>query len=83
MLSYYLSSNTTNIAPLSYHLINHLCKRDNDGVRFSWNAWPNTRIKPLGNIIAIFALYTPLKYRQIIKYVPGPVSRAEAPVEPS
>lgn len=32
-----------------------------DGVRFSWNYWPNTKIGATRVVIPVGALYTPLK----------------------
>ncbi|EKC99299.1 protein transport protein SEC23 [Trichosporon asahii var. asahii CBS 8904] len=36
---------------------------DRDGVRFSWNAWPSSRIEATRTVVPISALYTPLKER--------------------
>lgn len=33
------------------------------GVRFSWNAWPSSRIEATRTVVPISALYTPLKER--------------------
>ncbi|KAL7424541.1 GTPase-activating protein S23 [Cryptotrichosporon argae] len=37
---------------------------DRDGVRFSWNAWPSSRIEATRTVVPISALYTPLKERE-------------------
>jgi protein transport protein SEC23 len=34
---------------------------DHDGVRFSWNAWPSTRLEATRCVVPISCLYTPLK----------------------
>jgi hypothetical protein len=34
------------------------------GVRFSWNAWPSSRIEATRTVVPISALYTPLKERE-------------------
>ncbi|TXT08792.1 hypothetical protein VHUM_02920 [Vanrija humicola] len=36
---------------------------DRDGVRFSWNAWPSSRLEATRTVVPISALYTPLKER--------------------
>jgi protein transport protein SEC23 len=37
---------------------------DSSGVRFSWNAWPSSRIEATRTVVPISALYTPLKERE-------------------
>jgi protein transport protein SEC23 len=37
---------------------------DSPGVRFSWNAWPSSRIEATRTVVPISALYTPLKERE-------------------
>ncbi|WWD15644.1 protein transporter SEC23 [Kwoniella shandongensis] len=37
---------------------------DKDGVRFSWNVWPSSRIEATRTVVPISALYTPLKERE-------------------
>lgn len=32
-----------------------------DGIRFSWNYWPNTKIGSTRVVLPVGALYTPLK----------------------
>lgn len=39
---------------------------DNDGIRFSWNAFANTRIEANRMVIPISCLYTPLKERESV-----------------
>ncbi|KAJ3354425.1 GTPase-activating protein S23 [Entophlyctis luteolus] len=39
---------------------------DQDGIRMSWNAWPNTRIEATRLVVPIGALYTPLKDRSAL-----------------
>ena len=34
---------------------------DQDGVRFSWNVWPSSRLEATRLIVPLAALYTPLK----------------------
>ena len=36
-----------------------------DGVSFSWNTWPTTRIEASRTVVPIGAIYTPLKTRPI------------------
>jgi protein transport protein SEC23 len=36
-----------------------------DGVSFSWNTWPTTRIEASRTVVPIGAIYTPLKSRPI------------------
>lgn len=36
-------------------------KEDRDGVRFSWNIWPSSRIVAGRLVVPIGAMYTPLK----------------------
>lgn len=38
-------------------------KLTHPGVRFSWNAWPSSRIEATRTVVPISALYTPLKER--------------------
>lgn len=42
-----------------------------DGVRFSWNVWPSSRIEATRMVVPIGALYTPLKR---IVNMPGPLA---------
>eukprot|EP00128_Syssomonas_multiformis_P010905 Colp12_sorted_trinity150504_noHs@20552 len=37
---------------------------DRDGVRFSWNVWPSSRIEATRMVVPLGCLYTPLKERQ-------------------
>ncbi|OWZ65695.1 protein transporter SEC23 [Cryptococcus neoformans] len=37
---------------------------DKDGVRFSWNVWPSSRLEATRTVVPISALYTPLKERE-------------------
>ncbi|KAJ3207429.1 GTPase-activating protein S23 [Entophlyctis luteolus] len=39
---------------------------DQDGIRMSWNTWPNTRIEASRLVVPIGALYTPLKDRSAL-----------------
>ena len=34
------------------------------GIRFSWNAWPSSRLEATRAVVPISALYTPLKERE-------------------
>lgn len=34
---------------------------DRDGVRFSWNIWPSSRIEASRLVVPLGAMYTPLK----------------------
>jgi len=34
---------------------------DRDGVRFSWNIWPSSRIEANRLVVPLGAMYTPLK----------------------
>ncbi|KAG0234508.1 GTPase-activating protein S23 [Actinomortierella wolfii] len=46
---------------------------DQDGIRFSFNAWPASRIDATRNVVPIASLYTPLKEREdlpLIYYEP-------------
>lgn len=36
---------------------------DQDGVRFSWNVWPATRLEATRIVVPVGCLYTPLKER--------------------
>ncbi|KAJ9109569.1 GTPase-activating protein S23 [Naganishia adeliensis] len=36
---------------------------EQDGVRFSWNTWPSTRLEATRTVVPISSLYTPLKER--------------------
>jgi len=38
-------------------------QEDQDGVRFSWNMWPSSRLEATRMVIPLSALYTPLKER--------------------
>ncbi|KAJ3340011.1 GTPase-activating protein S23 [Gonapodya sp. JEL0774] len=42
---------------------------DRDGVRLSWNVWPNSRIEATRMVVPIGALYTPLKEREDLQPV--------------
>jgi hypothetical protein len=35
-----------------------------DGISFSWNTWPTTRIEACRTVVPIGAIYTPLKTTQ-------------------
>ncbi|KAL0083645.1 protein transporter SEC23 [Phycomyces blakesleeanus] len=37
---------------------------EQDGIRFSWNAWPSSRIEATKAVVPIACLYTPLKERE-------------------
>lgn len=37
---------------------------DREGLRFSWNVWPNTRVEGTRVVVPISCLYTPLKERE-------------------
>lgn len=46
---------------------------DQDGIRFSFNAWPSSRLDATRTVVPIAALYTPLKEREdlpLIYYEP-------------
>ncbi len=34
---------------------------DNNGVRFSWNVWPTSRIEATRMVVPLGCMYTPLK----------------------
>ena len=36
---------------------------DRDGVRFSWNVWPSSRLEATRMVVPVAALFTPLKER--------------------
>lgn len=36
---------------------------DRDGVRFSWNVWPSSRLEATRMVIPLGTLYTPIKER--------------------
>jgi len=36
---------------------------DRDGVRFSWNVWPSSRLEATRMVVPLSCLYTPLKDR--------------------
>lgn len=38
-------------------------QEDQDGVRFSWNMWPSSRLEATRMVIPLASLYTPLKER--------------------
>jgi len=38
-------------------------QENNEGVRFSWNVWPNTRVEATRNVVPVGCLFTPLKKR--------------------
>lgn len=42
-----------------------------DGLRFSWNVWPTTRIEQTKNVVPLGCMYTPLKR---IESMPGPLT---------
>ncbi|GAA5812916.1 GTPase-activating protein S23 [Mucor flavus] len=37
---------------------------EQDGIRFSWNAWPSSRVEATKAVVPISCLYTPLKERE-------------------
>ncbi|KAI8333859.1 protein transporter SEC23 [Chlamydoabsidia padenii] len=43
---------------------------EQDGVRFSWNAWPSSRIESTKAVVPIACLYTPLKEREDFAQTP-------------
>ena len=52
---------------------------DRDGVRFSWNVWPSSRLEATRMVVPLACLYTPLKERPDlppIQYDPVLCSRA-------
>lgn len=36
---------------------------ERDGVRFSWNVWPSSRLEATRMVVPVAALFTPLKER--------------------
>lgn len=42
-----------------------------DGIRFSWNAWPSSRVEATKAVVPIACLYTPLKERD--DFVEAPI----------
>jgi protein transport protein SEC23 len=56
---------------------------DNDGVRFSWNIWPSSRIEYKKIVVPIACMYTPLKGTPMsVFYSPLPCSKCSAIVNP-
>lgn len=52
---------------------------ERDGVRFSWNVWPSSRLEATRMVVPVAALFTPLKERPDlppIQYEPVLCSRA-------
>lgn len=52
---------------------------ERDGVRFSWNVWPSSRLEATRMVVPVAALFTPLKERTDlppIQYEPVLCSRA-------
>uniref|UniRef100_A0A9J8BZS3 Protein transport protein SEC23 n=1 Tax=Cyprinus carpio carpio TaxID=630221 RepID=A0A9J8BZS3_CYPCA len=52
---------------------------DRDGVRFSWNVWPSSRLEATRMVVPVASLFTPLKERPDlppIQYEPVLCSRA-------
>ena len=39
---------------------------DNNGVRFSWNIWPTSRIEATRMVVPLGCMYTPMKRSQNI-----------------
>ncbi|RUP45676.1 hypothetical protein BC936DRAFT_147867 [Jimgerdemannia flammicorona] len=37
---------------------------DQDGIRFSWNAWPSSRLEATRTVVPVACLYTALKERE-------------------
>uniref|UniRef100_A0A3B3CQ01 Protein transport protein SEC23 n=1 Tax=Oryzias melastigma TaxID=30732 RepID=A0A3B3CQ01_ORYME len=52
---------------------------ERDGIRFSWNVWPSSRLEATRMVVPVGALFTPLKERMDlppIQYEPVLCSRA-------
>ena len=52
---------------------------DRDGVRFSWNLWPSSRLEATRLVVPVSCLFTPLKERPNlppVQYEPVLCSRA-------
>ncbi|KAL3219844.1 hypothetical protein MRX96_005607 [Rhipicephalus microplus] len=58
---------------------------DRDGIRFSWNVWPSSRLEATRLVIPLGCLFTPLKERPDlppIQYDPSSVHTANVPGHP-
>ena len=55
-----------------------------DGVRFSWNAWPTSKIDDSRNIVPVSCLYTPFKElsTQPLPYNPIMCTKCRAILDP-
>lgn len=57
----------------------------NDGIRFSWNTWPSSRLDAAQLVVPISCLYTPMKEREglpPIMYDPVVCSRCRGILNP-
>jgi protein transport protein SEC23 len=43
---------------------------DSDGVRYTWNVWPSSRLEATRLVVPLAALYTPLKETQTLATLP-------------
>lgn len=48
-------------------------QEDNDGVRFSWNVWPHSRLESQRLVVPIGCFFTPLKERVDESMQPPPL----------
>ncbi|CED82394.1 protein transporter sec23 [Phaffia rhodozyma] len=58
---------------------------ERDGVRFSWNTWPSSRLEATRTVVPVSALYTPLKEREDlpeVKYEPVTCKNCRAILNP-
>jgi protein transport protein SEC23 len=51
------------VPPPAAELFDPSMQEDLDGISFSWNTWPTTRIEANRTVVPIGAIYTPLKTR--------------------
>eukprot|EP00455_Lapot_gusevi_P039582 TRINITY_DN443_c0_g3_i1.p1 TRINITY_DN443_c0_g3~~TRINITY_DN443_c0_g3_i1.p1 ORF type:complete len:751 (+),score=216.56 TRINITY_DN443_c0_g3_i1:95-2347(+) len=47
-----------------------LASEERDAIRFSWNAWPSTRIEAGRMVVPLSTMYTPIKYIENLAQVP-------------
>ncbi|CAO3701604.1 unnamed protein product [Rhizopus stolonifer] len=48
---------------------------EQDGIRFSWNAWPSSRAEATKAVVPIACLYTPLKERE--DFIENPICQID------
>ena len=60
-------------------------REEQDGLRFSWNYWPTTKIGATRNVIPIGAMYTPFKgieTMQTVNYKPVECNNCKSVLNP-